>query len=173
MLDASTLLKENFEVSSSDGLNLAEVTQVQYLPLENSLKIHISADDISGAGPYKVTSYGIADCYGNTADFEQNTYLEGLRECELYDISIQSVFYRDSERVYIIQPQNGNFETVIRIVNSSNLTKYKKLTIYGENTEGFSREIFECDVSLAGNTMQEIIHNTIVTDKERIYAVLE
>lgn len=152
---------------------MAEVTQVQYLPLENSLKIHISADDITGAGPYKATSYGIADCYGNNADFEQNTYLEGLRECELYDISVQSIFFRDSDSVYLLQPQKKNFETVIRIVNSSNLTNRKKLTLYGEYAEGLSREIFECDVTLSGNTMQEIIHNTVITDNERIYAVLE
>ena len=173
VLDASTLLKENFEITSPNGIFSASVTNIQYLPLESRLKIHLNADDIIGAGPYMVTSCGVLDCYGNNADFAQTLYLEPQRECRLYDISIQSIFFSDSGRFYILQPQKENFETVIRIVNSSHLTKQKKLTLYGEYAEGLSREIFECAVTLDGNTMQEIIHNTVVTDNERIYAVLE
>lgn len=173
MLDASTLLKGNFEVTSPNGIYSAEITKLQYLPLEGRLEIQLSVEDIIGAGPYRVTSCGISDCFGDDADFDESVYVEPHRECSLYDMSIQSFFYRDSDRIFLLQPQNGNFETVIRIVNSSKLEKQKKLTLYGEYAEGLSRKIFECDVTLSGNTIKEIVHNTAVTDGEKLYAVLE
>ena len=173
VLDASTLLKENFEVTSSNGVYSSEISELQYLPLEGRLEIQLAVEDIVGAGPYKVTSYGILDCYGENADFVETVYVEPQTECSLYDISIQSIFFRDSGRICILQPQKDNFETVIRIVNSSHLTKQKKLVLYGEYEEGLSRKIFECDVTLSRNTMKEIVHNTAVTDNAKLYAILE
>ena len=173
MLDASTLLKGNFEVKSPNGIYSAEITKLQYLPLEGRLEIQLAVEDIIGAGPYKVTSCGISDCYGENADLAETVYVEPQTECDLYDMSIQSIFFCDSGKFYILQPQKVNFETVVRIVNSSHLTKQKKLILYGEDAEGLSRKIFEYDVTLSGNTIQEIRHKTVVKDYENLYAVLE
>ncbi len=150
VLDADTLKKENFNVTTA-GANVPVVGDVTYLPANGEVRVYLT-DKISehlSLSPYLITSTNLKNIDGGAVTLSENVYLSFENECNLYDISIVNVWYKKDGATLYKAPENGPCDLSVRVLNSSNESKTACLKICAKGSSEASRLLAEADISLA------------------------
>ncbi len=152
ILDATTVQEENFKVTTA-GTDVPVVCDAVYVSDKSEVRLYLTKDIAKyvSLNPYSITSTGVKDTDGGAVTLSGQVYFTPENDCELYDISIANIWFKNGDATYYSQPAEGPCDVNVRIVNSSSEEKTATLKISAIGTDLSSRPLGQEEITLGAN----------------------
>lgn len=129
-----------------------EIKEVKYLPLLNSVSCTVDTYRSLSSSSYYVTTNGLKNVNGESADFSGQVDITAEYTPSLYDVSVLSVAYMQNNKLTYAQPTSGACTVLTTLVNSGKEMKKVKLVYSLESSSNEKRVLIEKPIEIDAET---------------------
>ena len=117
-------------------------------------------------------SDGVKDREGQTVLLTAQVYFNPENNCQLYDINISNIWFKQDGVTLYTQPDRGECDVYVKVVNSSKYEKTAVLRIFAESNVGNVRILSEQQINLSADAEIEKGYQVSFSKGEKINAVI-